>query len=534
MADSFDQNAQDVGLSLDVIEEEIEAGLPLHADRLALAFDCEEFFAGRNAAYIPRRESEEWRDYVKRPKRTSKITRKVVRTLAEGLYNPGPTRKVANGAAADSFLEDVYEKNHVNAVLKQADRQATLNGFCAIQAHVTGRPEKPILLYLWGAHEVVVWTWPDDPTEAWAVVTITRERRSKGSTQEQRVRYDAWSRDEHRVYRSKWQGMPMPQQFVQQQYRSLFGQPATFLIGESGEPAGSGKNPYGVLPFSFVHDELVVSDFYEGGIGQPLMECNAEVDRELSDLAQHTREFMDPDRFTRGVSPSWRREKRAGQWQALVPNKSTLEDGGVQPEAFLVQGKMATEEIWYNIQSYVNNTLEDLDVPLVAVRDDTNQHLSGIAIAAKYLPLLERTRARQPLFGVAETDLAEMVLMVAGSAYGKPELQAAAADLDLNLVWPIPRTPLTDTSADLHDKFELDEGIKSLVDVVAGRQGITHDQAKEQIQRVAEDNKWLATVLPPDPPPAPDTAPPQQDPSLTTTVNSDIQDAQKAELGGNH
>src|SRR5947209_902794 len=114
MPDSFDQNAQDVGLSLDMIEEEIEQGLPLHADRLVAAYDCEEFFAGRNAAYIPRRESEEWRDYVKRPKRTSKLTRKVIRTLAGGLYCPGPTRRLKDGAGPDAFLQDVYEKNHVN------------------------------------------------------------------------------------------------------------------------------------------------------------------------------------------------------------------------------------------------------------------------------------------------------------------------------------------------------------------------------------------------------------------------------------
>src|SRR4051812_41543049 len=101
MPDSFDQNAQDVGLSLDIIEEEIEAGLPLHADRLCEAFDNEEFYACRNAAYVARRESEDWVAFVKRPKRTSKVTSKVIKTLAKGLYNPGPTRRVKNGADVD-------------------------------------------------------------------------------------------------------------------------------------------------------------------------------------------------------------------------------------------------------------------------------------------------------------------------------------------------------------------------------------------------------------------------------------------------
>src|SRR3954447_12333042 len=148
MADSFDQNAQDVGLSLALIEEESEAGLPLHADRLVAAFDCEEYYAGRNLAYVPRRQSEDWLDYCKRPKRTSKLLRKVVRTLS-CVYCPGPMRQLKGNAAADTFLQDVYQRNHINDLMQQADRKATLNGLCAVQAHATGRPEKPVQLFLW-------------------------------------------------------------------------------------------------------------------------------------------------------------------------------------------------------------------------------------------------------------------------------------------------------------------------------------------------------------------------------------------------
>jgi hypothetical protein len=521
MPDSFDQNAQDVGLSLDMIEEEIEAGLPMHADRLVEAFDCEEYYACRNAPYVPRREGEEWRDYVRRPKRTSKLTSKVIKTLAKGLYNPGPTRRLKGNAAADAFLQDVYARNHVNALMNQADRKATLNGFAAIQAHATGRPEKPVILYLWGAHEIVAWTWPDDPTEAWAVVTVTRERRVVGMQAEQRVRYDAWSRDEHRAYRSRWQPAPIATLYVQQQYRGLFGQPARFVGDLSGEPAGSGKNPYGVLPFSFVHNEFVVGDFYAGGIGTPLRECNAEIDRELSDLAQHTREFMNPDRFLRGVSTGWRREKAIDRWQHLVPGKDSQGEASIVPEAFLVQAELATEQVWYNATTYANTTLEELEVPLVAVHNDASTDLSGIAVVAKHIPLLDRTRERQPLFTSAEADLASMVLMVAGSAYGQAALTAAAAKSDLEILWPTPRFPLPTPERDAQDKWELDEGAKSLVDVVAERKGLTDVQAREVIERVAEDNRWLATVLPPPQPAEPRQDPNQPGPEIDPTDQQD-------------
>lgn len=489
MPDSYDANARDVDLSLDEIAGEIEAGLPLHADRLVEAFDCEEFYAGRNAAYIARREAEDWRDYLKRPRRTSKILRKVVRALAN-LYAPGPQRQYKGDASADAFLQGVYEANHVNDLMMAADRKCNLNGIAAIQAHLTGRPAKPLQLYLWGAHEFVAWTLPDDPTTAWAVGTITRERRARGGLCEQQLRYELWSAAEHRVYLSEWIPEPSAYRWAKWQYRGLFDKPAVYKRALSGLPRGSGENPYGVLPFSFIHDEMPVSDFYEGGIGPALKECNAEVDRELSDLAQHAREFMDPDRFTLGVSSAWRREKRPGNWQPLVPNKSTLEDGGVKPSAFLVQAALAVDHVWFDITTYANQTLEDLDVPVAAIRADASQHLSGIAIVAKHLPLLERARARQPRFTVAETDLARTVLTVAS-------LIAPGAKFDLNVTWPTPKFALPSPDQDSQDTWMLDNGVKSLVDVVAERGGFTTDQAKEQIVRVAADNEWLATVLVP-------------------------------------
>lgn len=502
MPSAFDDNAQDVGMSLDVIESEIRAGLVLHADRLSMAYDNEEFYACRNQAYIPRRESEEWRDYLKRPKRTSKLTRKVIATLAKGLYSPGPTRRLKDGAAADAFLQGVYEQNHINALMKRADRLATLNGFAAIQAHATGRPAKPVLLTLWGAHECVVWTWPGDQTEAWAVVTIVRETQSQGSTQSQRLRYEAFSRDEHRVYLTKWFVAPAPQSYdyLQTRYRGCFGREAFFTSALSGSPAGSGKNPYGVLPFSFCHNEAVVSDFYAGGLGDPLRDCNAEIDRELSDLAQHVHEFTNPDRFLFGVSSSWRREKKIDRWQLLPPGKDA-EGEAADPRAELVQATLEVESVWENASRYANLTLEELDVPLVAVHSDVSTDLSGIAIVAKHIPLLERTLERQPLFAVAECELASMVLMVGGMSYAADDpdgaLATASEECALELTWPPPTMPLPTPERDAADKFEMDEGISSLVGVVAKRHGFTIEQSKEAILEVIEQNKWLKSVMPP-------------------------------------
>jgi hypothetical protein len=501
LPDSFDQNIQDVGLSLDSIEQELRCGLALHSDRLVEAFDCEEFYAGRSQLYIPKRESEEWRDYLKRPKRTSKMLRKAVRTLAEDLYSPGPTRRLESDASVDRWLQDVYAANHVNALMKQADRKSTIHGACAIQVYGTGRPEKPIRLYLWSGHEFAIWGWDDDGTEPWAVCTISREREFKSAFLMERLRFEVWSRDEHRVYRGTWQQAPdaYGQGYVTTCYRYLFGQTMQFIPSLSGSPAGSGINPYGTLPFSFAHAEVPITDFWEGAIGPMLRFANGEIDREISDVAQHTKEFMDPDRFLTGISTAFRREKRPGNWQILTPGKNA-EGDAADPKAFLLQGDLSTESVWYNVQQYMNGTFEELDVPLVAVRADASTDLSGIAIVAKHLPLLARTRSRQPDWAVAEADLVEVVLTCAGNFYAGsivPAILRAAEKPKLELTWPEPRMPMPTPERDLQDAWEMDQGVSSLVGVVAQRYGITLEQAKEKIEQVIEENKWLKSVMPP-------------------------------------
>ena len=504
MIDSFDQNAQDVGLSIDAIEAELRNGLALHSDRLVDAFVCQEFYAGRSNTWLALRESEDWIDFVKRPKRTSKLTRTVIRKLADNLYSPGPTRRLEGDATVDTWLQDVYKRNHINSLMKEADRRATLNGTAAIQVYCTGRPEQPVKLYLWGAHEFTVWGWPDDQSEPWAVATLSKEREIQGGFLMERLTATVWTRDEHRVYRGAWLQAPdaYSSSYAQSCYRYLFGRELVYQSTLSGSPGGSGINPYGCLPFSFVHAEPPISDFWEGAIGPALRDCNAEIDRELSDLAQHSSDAMTGDRFLVDVTESFRREKVPGRWQHLKGRKS---DDGVEPKALIVQPQLNTELIWLNINNYANMVLEELEVPLVAVHSDAATDLSGIAIVAKHLPLLDRARSRQPDFAVAETDLAAVILTAAGNYYagdpaGGPTFAGALLDAggapELSLLWPEPRMPLPTPERDLQDKFELDEGIKSLVEVVAERDGSTHDEAKDHIERVIKDNQWLASIMP--------------------------------------
>ena len=70
--------------------------------------------------------------------------------------------------------------------------QATLNDVCAVQIKCTNDPDKPVDLQLWGGDEFTVFTDPEDPRQAFAVVTIDRYN--------QRTRYKLWFEDEVRTF----------------------------------------------------------------------------------------------------------------------------------------------------------------------------------------------------------------------------------------------------------------------------------------------------------------------------------------------
>ena len=93
---------------------------------------------------------------------------------------------------ADSLLTQVYETNHIDCVMQHAECQATLNDVCALQIKCTNDKDKPVDLQLWGGDEFTVFTDPEDPRQAFAVVTIDRYN--------QRTRYKLWFEDEVRTY----------------------------------------------------------------------------------------------------------------------------------------------------------------------------------------------------------------------------------------------------------------------------------------------------------------------------------------------
>lgn len=535
----------DIGLSLDSIEKEIMRGLPSHAPRLASAYVHEQYLAGKCEEFIQRRTSEEWVDYVARPKRASRLTRKVCRTLSESLYSPGPTRKFETGdKSVDDWLNMVYETNHVTAIMQRADQKAVLNSTTALQVVCGGRLEKPVTVYLWGAHEYQPFMYPTDPCMPWAIVTIQHEFQYLDGIRKGRLNFEAWSRDEHRVYETAWIAC-LPEKgdyYPNDHYQHLFGNSARYIAKKSG------KNPYGCLPFTFVHDELPVCSFWEGGLGTPLCRANREIDRELSDLAQSIKYNLDPDRFLRNVAPGWRREKRPGGWQHLTPAQTNEDMGQHEPDAFVVQYQLPVEQVWLDIRNYADTTLEELDVPLTVVHDMQSVEVSGVALAIKRIPLTDRVRARQPAFTKYELDLVRTILTAAGNFYSQaaidwedPGMQmetaisgeallSVAEAPKAEILWPEPQFSFPTPERDAQDEWEMQTGLKSLIDVAAQRYGSTREQAIERIEQVVKDNELLATILPPPPEP---TVNPPTDPSKEPIGKNEPQPQPQPSANGN-
>ena len=100
--------------------------------------------------------------------------------------------RVVGDGLADSLLAQVYETNHIDCVMQHAETQATLNDVCAVQVKATNDTDRPVDLQLWGGDEFTVFTDPEDPRQAFAVVTIDRYN--------QRTRYKLWFEDEVRTF----------------------------------------------------------------------------------------------------------------------------------------------------------------------------------------------------------------------------------------------------------------------------------------------------------------------------------------------
>jgi hypothetical protein len=477
-ADAF--TPKDMTPPVATLAEEVQAGLPAAMARLVEAQANEDFYQMENERHLEKRPNEEQADFDARPKRYSRLTRTVIRRLTKPLYKPGPTRVWEGDETIQDFLDGIYQDVQINSRMASADRAATLNDVAALQIEATGDPEKPLRYWLWKAHEFEVFLFDNDPVNPWAVCTIERIRASLGQMM---TRYRLWSAWERVTYLTEpWNSG-----------RTTGGRRAERMV-----PEESGPTPYpGVLPFVFVRNEPPDCRFWEGGIGSALREANESIDREMSDLAEHVEAFLNPLPWAKNLPAETRMLHKVGRFIHL-PNMPGQRVGDMrsEPEIGYLQAQLGVEAAWLDIQTFADNTLEELEVPLTIVRSDAAADFSGAAIIEKQVPLIEYTQARQGDFAETEKELAAKSLAVVSVFYdGGESYRAAAEDPQLVCVWPEPRPSIATSERNVADQWELDQGLADPIEILARRRGLTLDQAEQLARNIADRRKLWNEIM---------------------------------------
>jgi len=474
-------SSPNIGPTLDkkAIIDEVQKGLRNERRDLARASENQEFYDLEAEGFEPRREAETEFDYAGRPKRTSGFTRQAINRLCQHTYNPGPQRTITDNTAADDLLKEVYESCHIDAVMNEAERLSTLNDVCCIEVKAIEDgggvlPDYPVDLQIWGREEFAVFLDPRDQRKPFAVVTIDKY--------DEQTRYRLWFTDEVLTFVTRKAGDTDKPEIIAHQYG-----PA--------EP-----NTYGCLPFCFVHYEAPVRRFHTPAPGTFLRRGEKRINDQLSELAELIKKYLHPIGLFFNVSPEFSPEIGPGRFIRLVAGMAGYTGDGYAPpgppDARYLQAQMDIDGVWTDIQNFMGQLAEAIDLPPSALRLDYSDAPSGISIVIRAFPLLARARQRRPIYQWAEQDLAKCVLMCIGNHYSQPTLIESAKTLKLSLSWPEPRIPVPGPERDEADQWELGIGIKSRVNVAEERYGLTEDQAMERIKKVAEQETAVATVLP--------------------------------------
>ena len=485
-----------MAVPIDRIVEEVEAGLSTEArSRMSRVEEARSFYNFDGLAYMSEflNDAETAADFIRRPYRESGLCRGMTDVLCEHVYAPGPAR-TWEGTAGDDLLQRVYDENHINSLMQRADQLATLGDCAAIQVDAgRGRfGEVPMKLRLWAADEFAVWEDPDD--RLMPVAVCTRDM------YDEQTRYRLWTDDAVR----------------------------TFLTEKASPSAGGGRavrlvatdpNPYGIIPFAFVHYTLPVNTFWEPGIGDFLTHAESRAtmpgSRDLTrSILKHLNLIpilinaydnfqMDELELARTCSSASTR-RRMGKpghlEQTSARGTKALRGRGISRRTSTSRGRGPTSAgitTWCWRSAATTRTAWRMEQTGVA---------SGIALIVEQAPLLTRARRRQLSFNIYECDLARVILACAGKFYRRPQLVAEAAGGKLAVTWPLPNIPIqTDDWLQLQ-LMRYQAGLTSKIAITMDTYGCSRDQAIAILEQVKEDRELEDTILPepPAPPPLPD------------------------------
>lgn len=462
---------------------EIESGLKNESSRLQDSRDNRRFADGHFEEYPTRVEnaSGERADY----RRTTRLFGRIADVLTQHLYKRPPTRTIANHPQATEWLRRLYRRRAVDAKWAEADRLTVIGDVAALQFAGSDDPASPLLCHLWPADQLVVWTDPDDPTEAEAVATLDFYDASR--------RLTLWTEETRATFVTPKQGATQTQ-----------GGTAWRLVREEPNPYRTADGSEGLLPFAFAHFRFPTTDFWQGGPGNGLRRFNDHVNYRLDSSGDALRFSRFPIGVASGTDPSWTPPTQVKPGMFLrLPGDPGDAAGNGQTQAnlsYLTPPLGWVESDWMDLNSYIDRCLEDEGIPPGTIRL-SNQATSGVQLIVEQAPLLAWAEARRVPFGRYEERAAKTAIAVAASHLrnnGRPDamLEAAAADPDfaLGMHWAPLYVQLPGPERDRTDEWRLEMGFASKLQLLMEREDLTREQALEQLRQVQADNAELLTL----------------------------------------
>jgi hypothetical protein len=473
-------------IDLAVYQREVEAGLPTVARELDEAAERQAFLDNEGTRYERRfrRDAESSFDFQGRSHRQSGFLGECLDILCEHVYGPGPARRWSE-PAGDAFLQGVYAGNHIDAILLDADRLASLNQFVAIQVD-PGEGDfaaRPITLTTWARQELAVWTDPDDRRVP--VVVVTRDLYNE------QTRYRLWTAEVVQTFLTR----PL----------TLTQTAGGRIAYPTGPPQPHG---YGGLPFVFICYELPTRGFPTGGIsmravGDLLHKATVAIDDRLMKLDESISKHMNPIPVAEGMPELWKPDLEPQRF-IRMPRVAPMigATGGYErgefAKLYYLQAQVDVQGAWLDLEKYINQVLEAARVPASAARMEQTGVASGISLMVEQEPLLKRAESRRAMYKVYEDQLARTILTVAGNHYGQAALLAArdAAGARLMSAWPPPRLAvLTMDTLELAVAKE-QAGLSSHLMTLQEVYGCTRDEALELVRQIDADRAELETVSP--------------------------------------
>ena len=428
--------------------------------------------------------------------RHSLIMQRIVDVLSNTLYAEGPARRLVSPStkkvlgsldgegdreyeAATDWLNACYKRNRIDAMWQHADLLAVVSECAAFQVGVTDDPDWPVEVELWDAGQFCVWFEGRKPLKPAAVAVL--------DVMDGRSRVRLYSSSSIRTYLARPAPEPVPMDSpLARDYRF-----------DNEIP-----NPYGVLPFSFVHFRMPLTKFWSGSPGNNLRAINDGINLSLTDTFDCIRYNLDPVLALFDVRPDYRPPapiKPGDVWNMAAASDSTMEVAKHPDAKYLQSDPSFVEAHWQDTQSMIDHTLEMNGVPPSVIRMTQDSVKSGVAIVAEQLPLIQWANKRKRAFGYYEDELARLVLKVGSKHLGSQEddeYRATAAGLEmvsrnpgLVLKWPnmYPRIPGEDT--DRADDFRLEKKLTSKTMLLMERECLTREEAEERLDEIAKDLK---------------------------------------------